>query len=212
MDKKKILRFGKVLLYVVGVGVVLFFMTTIPTIQDWVTKPLFISEQPMKSNVIIVLGGGVEKNGAIGPIVADRIHEGVLLANEGWAHTILLSGGVAHLKKEYVESVQMKEYLRAHEQTNASIVLEEHSTSTRQNAEFTKTVMEQRGWKHALVVTSAFHSKRACDVFHTLHMSVICVAATKSYRFRTYWDQVLLTKGIFREYGATIYYKVLGYI
>lgn len=210
---RRLLYHWKRIVLLTAFGVIaLIFVITIPAVQDVVTQPLIMNEPLEKADLILVLGGGVERDGSISPIVADRIAEGVHLASEGWGNTLVFSGGPAHNNERFVESVQMAAYLRDHWTIAANVITEERSISTRTNAEYTRLLMAEQGWNTAIVVTSAFHTRRACNVFRKLTIDVICRAAQPSYTFRSLWDQLRLTKGIIREYGATLYYKLAGYI
>lgn len=206
--RNRVRRWSRILGIILVVGAALYGICTIPFVQSLLVKPLTVSEQPTYSDVVIVLGGGLKKDGSVGPIVQQRIQKGVELARAPFAPALLMSGGPVK-GKQFVESVQMAAYAQTLGVV-PPVVLEEHSTSTRENALESRIIMEDRPWQTALLVTSEFHSRRACNVFRELSIAVTCVAAPE--RVFNVWERLKLTKGIIREYGATIYYKLLGYI
>lgn len=188
--------------------VVLFIVSTVPAIQALLVKPLIISQEPVYADAIIVLGGGLKKDGTVGSIVQQRVEKGVELSKIPRGTVVLFSGGPIKNKK-YIESVQMQLYAKQVGLTIPSLT-EERSTSTRENALESRLLMSSHHLKTANIITSEFHSKRACAVFRKLSMVVTCIAAPE--KVTTLLEQLKLTKSIWREYGATVYYKLLGYI
>lgn len=208
LQRHRIRKWSKYLGIILFCAVVLYGICTTPAVQALLVKPLAISEKPKYSDVVIVLGGGLRKDGSVGPIVEQRIQKGVELATVPFAPVVLMSGGPVK-SKNFIESVQMAAYAKTLGVV-PPVVTEERSTSTRENALQSKIVVEEHNWTTALLVTSEFHSKRACAVFRKLSFAVTCVAAPEEVS--NVRERLKLTKAIFREYGATIYYKLLGYI
>lgn len=208
--RHRICRWSRALGIILIVGVVFYGVCTIPAVQSLLVKPLTISEQPQSSDVVIVLGGGLKKDGSVGPIVQQRIQKGVELAKVPFAPAILMSGGPVKGKK-FIESEEMLTFTEKSEKLlGIALFWEPFSTSTHENAVYSKYKMAEQHWNTALLVTSEFHSKRACAVFRKLSFSVTCIAAPE--KVSSSWERLKLTKSIWREYGATIYYKLLGYI
>lgn len=195
----------------VALGLVVFF-ATVPQVTQVLMAPLQHREQPQQADVIIVLGGGLKKDGSVGKIVANRIREGLALEHALYSQTIFFSGGPVK-SKLYTESVQMLDYATNVEQEKGVFFAETQSTSTRGNAEFSKIMMQEHNWNTALLVTSQYHELRACRTFRKLQINVICVPANASLGPKlTYWEQFGLLKGVIREYGATVYYWMRGYL
>ena len=53
------------------------------------------------------------------------------------------------------------------------MLTEEVSRNTRENAQFTKRVLDERGFKKVLVVTSALHMPRAMKIFQSICPKVV---------------------------------------
>lgn len=194
----------------VAAGLVVVFFTA-GNIAQVLMFPIRYAEPAKNADVIIVLGGGLKKDGSIGPIVANRIRAGIALKHAGYANIIELSGGPVKSKK-FTESIQMAAFAQRFGY-NGTFVEEKQSTSTRGNAEFSKMLMAERGWTTALLVTSPYHERRACETFRALKMNVTCTPADPALGpALNIWERVLLLKGVIREYGATIYYWMKGYL
>jgi uncharacterized SAM-binding protein YcdF (DUF218 family) len=52
------------------------------------------------------------------------------------------------------------------------LVVEPKAMNTRQNALFTREIVEQRGYRSLLLITSAFHMLRARECFHAVGLEV----------------------------------------
>jgi len=113
----------------------------------------------------------------------------------------------------YSESEIMAPYAQLLGVAENDLFEENRAESTYDNAIFSRDIMEKQGWKTALLVTSDFHTKRACRVFEKLNYNITCIAAYKHAGFTGYaYRNLLDLRSIIREYLATIYYFVRGYI
>ena len=208
VERTRMLRRRGALL--VTVGLVILFLTA-GNIAQVLMFPIRYSETPKKADVIIVLGGGLKKDGSVGPVVANRIRGGIALEHAGYANALLFSGGPVKSKK-FIESVQMAAYAQSSEY-DGTFVEEKQSTNTRSNAELTKILMTEHGWNTALLVTSPYHERRACETFRAVNVNVTCTPANSSLGpALNIWERILLLKGVIREYGATILYWMKGYL
>ncbi len=194
----------------VAAGLILFFLTA-GNIADLLTFPIRYAEPPKTADVIIVLGGGLKKDGTVGPVVANRIRSGIALERAGYADRVLMSGGPVKSKK-FIESVEMASYAQ-YSGYDGTVLTEKESTSTRGNAEFSKILMAEHGWNTALLITSPYHERRACRTFRALEMNVTCTPANPALGpSLNLWERVLLLKGVIREYGASVLYWMKGYL
>ena len=111
---------------------------------------LFIetSPKPKPASVLIVLGG---ESG-------ERTDRALELMRAGAAPKILVSGAG--------EEAQAKNKLRAAKISEARLILESKSTSTRENALFTVALLREQKITNAILVTSWYHSRRALACFH----------------------------------------------
>jgi len=174
-------------------------------IRDGLGWPLIVNESPVKSDVIIVLGSGTRKTGDhLGPQAKQRVLEGLILERQGWVPRIIMSGGRDN-NTHLVEAEQMTNFARA-QGFSGEIVQENESTDTWQNAKFSTTIMQDHQWPTALVVTSPYHTWRACRVFHKQQATAHCVPAPFSlYPSQGFVEYLRDTRAVVREYGAIVY-------
>jgi uncharacterized SAM-binding protein YcdF (DUF218 family) len=120
-----------------------------------------------------------------------------------------VAGGMVK-KTGYTEADKLMEYALAKGMPANDVIKESRSLSTYQNALFSQDIMKQKGWQTALVTTSDYHTQRACQTFRKLKMNVKCVAASVSQDRPS--DKLDYFRAILREYAATVYYWLKGYI
>ncbi|MFA6908743.1 MAG: YdcF family protein [Patescibacteria group bacterium] len=181
-------------------------------LNDALTAPLINSETGVPADVIIVLGGGLEKDGSVGEGVYERIDQGVALLDQSLAPYILMSGGPVQ-NTSWNESEQMSQYAQSLGVPPQNIMRESESTSTEENARYSQEILSQRGWSTVLLVTSPFHTRRACRVFRQKNINITCIAAdTTNYPRTSVIERLKMFRTLLREYGATVYYEMKGYI
>ena len=132
-----------------------------------------------KAEAIVVLGGATsgathgnrlaDMNGQ-----ADRLLHAQALYRAGKAPMIVVSGGSRSW--EAPEAVLMAEILQQMGVPETSILQERVSRNTRENAQYTRDLLEKNGVKKVLLVTSAFHMRRAETMFRLAGVSVIPAA------------------------------------
>jgi uncharacterized SAM-binding protein YcdF (DUF218 family) len=97
---------------------------------------------------------------------ADRLTDSILLLNGGKAKKIIFTGGSGILFfKGESEASQGGKFLRSFGVPESKIILEDQSRNTHENAVFTQSILQKEGYKSIILVTSAFHMKRALREF-----------------------------------------------
>lgn len=124
---------------------------------------------------IIVLAGGVNKDGSLPEIPKKRVEKGVELFKNNAASKIIMSGKYGFWLDYFKdiparsEAEAMKEYAVSLGVSEESIILEDTSKDTVGNAYFTKVnILEKNNWKKVIVVTSEFHLERTKFIFDTV--------------------------------------------
>jgi uncharacterized SAM-binding protein YcdF (DUF218 family) len=125
---------------------------------DKAGRYLFKKDELKPADVIVVLAGE-EK---------ERIQYGVRLFKEGWSRKdrIVMSGGPAVGDRS--SAALMKEYAAHLGVPAGDILTEERSRSTEENALYTKTLLDRKGYTSIILVTSPYHSKRASVIFRAI--------------------------------------------
>ena len=68
------------------------------------------------------------------------------------------------------------------------VVAEAKSLNTQQNAEFTAGLLRQYGWQRPVLVTSAFHMRRAVEEFKRVGVTVTPYPVGYSVLRSNYWN------------------------
>ena len=152
----------------------------------WLEKPYppMLMDQVPQADVIVVLGGsmGPPKGICVYPELfggADRVWHAARLYHAGKAPMIIPSGGA--------EVCTSAVFLKDLGVPSSAILIENRAKNTIENGICTKELMQQRGFKRALLVTSAYHMRRAEMIFKTLGVHVVPVATDHE---ATYGSQV----------------------
>ena len=184
-------------------------------VSPWPTKALAsittVDEVPQAADVVIVLGAGTRRGPvSLPPQAMDRLRKAKTLWDADLAPTIIVAGGFSR-KTDRVESKYMKPFLASLGVPTESIVEENQSLDTYQNAVNSLVLMKKNGWDSAVVVTSQYHTYRSCKIFRKLQIDVTCVAAPLDDH-GSIRERLLNLRSVFREYGAILYYQLKGYI
>jgi uncharacterized SAM-binding protein YcdF (DUF218 family) len=125
------------------------------------TKPSG-SEPCQAADAIVAVSGGD---------TAARTREAIKLYQNGWAPKLIFSGAAQDKSGPSNAAVMKKE---AHEAgvPDADIITEEYSETTKQNAEKTQSIFETNKITSVILVTSAYHQRRAGLEFATRSQGV----------------------------------------
>lgn len=133
----------------------------------------------INSDVAIVLGAGINKNGKRNPCLLSRVNMGTKLYKSERVKKIIVSGG--NDKEDGVnEAEEMKKMLLAQGVSKENILLEPTSASTYENLKNSKVVMKTNKLKSAIIVTEPFHIGRAKLIAKTLNLNTQFAASENS--------------------------------
>lgn len=129
------------------------------------------------SDVIVVLGGGatldtpdMNGKGQLSGFAANRLLTAVRLYKE--THLpIVFTGGQVFPDSGNEAEIAKRQLISLGVPKN-QIFLDNKSINTQENGEFTKIILEQHGWKKAVLVTSAFHMERSVRIFEENHIDI----------------------------------------
>ncbi len=142
--------------------------------------PAFSDEELPQAGAIVVLGGGINGESRFGlggdfNQAADRLWRGATLYRAQKAPWVVLSGGTT-LSESLPESVMMAQKWGSLGLPAAPLIQEPDSRTTRENAQYTRALLQGRGIEHILLVTSASHMRRAAAAFTSQGFIVTAVA------------------------------------
>ena len=124
-----------------------------------------------KSDVCVVLGGMSVYHEPTGRVrftqSADRILQAIDLYKKGIVSKIVITGGTARLiRKNRPESIHLKQFLVTIGIPAEKVLIDSLSRNTHENSVNSMELIKANGWNRSVVlVTSAFHMKRAAGCF-----------------------------------------------
>jgi uncharacterized SAM-binding protein YcdF (DUF218 family) len=129
-----------------------------------------------EADAIVVLGGAISGDTHLGTSPnlnqhADRLLHAAALYKAGKAPFLLLSGGAEPDARP--EAQLMKEVLEVMGVPGRAMVLERNSRNTHENALYSALLLNNKGAQQILLVTSAFHMRRARSLFEAQGFTVI---------------------------------------
>lgn len=140
------------LLFIVIISV--FYTVRYPeTLIKSMCRYLTVKDDKMVADVIVILGGWE---------FDARLEHGIGLYKEGYGKKIILSGAggsEAYRKKQLLSEGVNEE----------DILMEVNSTSTYENALFTKEIIEREGYRSIILVTTPDQSRRARFIFRKVY-------------------------------------------
>lgn len=155
---------------------ILFFFSSFP-ISQFLIKTLEDKYPPIpiqdleNSDVIVVLGGSINiltrfpERIELGSS-ADRMTESLELFNNKKAPYLLFTGGSGVLFQQNLrEATFAKKFFLNFGVPEDSLLLEDESKNTYENAIFTRKILSSRSMNKIILVTSAFHMERSFRIF-----------------------------------------------
>ncbi|MEW9698290.1 YdcF family protein [Paenibacillus sp. SI8] len=167
----------------VGLAALLLCASSMPILGNTLLQSVeqrYTPPNQLAGDVLVMLTGGATQDisdpltggeGYLSPYTAAR----VLTTAELYRQTklpIVLSGGQV-FSDTGNESQIAKRHLLALGIPDTAILLDDTSLNTEENAIHTNAILKQHNWKHPILITSAFHMKRAVKQFNNLNVDVL---------------------------------------
>lgn len=144
---------------------------------------VYLSPQDSLVNVdaiVVVSGGDTDA----------RISEGVKLYLQKWAPIIIFSGAAA--EGDVSNALAMKRIAVESGVPTENILIEEDSKTTSENADFTTKILQEKGYKSIILVTSPYHQRRAYNQFRAaLGEEFVIInhsAKDETWRKKGWWE------------------------
>jgi uncharacterized SAM-binding protein YcdF (DUF218 family) len=222
--KKPVLR--KKLL-ILSLGLLLFFTNPFiinQLLKNW--EPQSNIDNKKIYDTGIILSGFMSRDKENGSLsfgeAADRLTEGLILYRTGKIKTIIISGGSGSLNDDTRESILAKAFLTENcGVPDSAVLIDPVSRNTYENAVESKKVMNAEGLKSAIIITSAWHMRRAEACFRKVGLNVAIHPTDGMYGIQgtSVFDIIIPgTRNIIRwenymhEITGIIMYKIQGYI
>lgn len=197
--------------------------------RAWEMKAVSYEEIVEPYDVGIVLGGMITYDSQFDRINVvrsfDRIVQTMELYKKGKIKKIFISGGSGSLlETEFYEAQMLKDYLVRMGIPETDILQESESRNTRENAVYTQETLDSlpnSKTNKYLLITSAFHMKRALACYEKVGMKVDPFVADRYVGERKYVFDHLLIPNVeafanftlfVREFTGFYMYKLVGFI
>lgn len=165
--RKNIIRF-----IAVFCGVFIYILSIEPT-SDFLISKLenqYRIPQRLEGDVIVILGGGVYNSGTFKEDTVNRAIAGYYVFKKTNL-PIILSGGSVEGKLS--DSEAMYQFFRDLGIPENKLIEEKNSRDTGENASFTVKICKEKGYGSIILVTSAYHMKRAVKHFSDKGVKVL---------------------------------------
>lgn len=135
-------------------------------------------DEKAPADVAIVLGAAIS-DGEVSPVYRERINHAITLYEEGTVDFIILTGGFG--EGSYKSDSQVaKEYALSQGIPEEKILIEEKSTITEENLEFSKEIMVEKNLGTAIIVSDPLHMKRAMLMAKDYNITALSSPTTTS--------------------------------
>jgi len=195
----------------------------------WETETIQANEMQVGDyDIAVLLGGYGNAHGIpahdrfVFGASANRFTQTLELYRTGKIKRILLTGGKSDIQQQNrSEGVAARELLLRLGVPDSVIILESNARNTRENALFSKQILDSLNYENCLLVTSAFHMKRAKACFDKVGISYTPYAVdyksknpkyTVSYFLKPsvtpleYWGMLI------KEWVGLVAYRFAGYV
>jgi len=152
---------------------------------------LIVNGEPKPADVIIILGGGP----------GEVVDVGVRLYQSGYANKIILTGGSTSC--ETTEAQLMQRQALSSGVPKDDILLEEQARSTYENAKYSFEIMRSKKFRSAILVTSAYHTRRASMIFNRLFEGIeltVCSVPNNLRNTNKWWQDSRRAEAVVYEY------------
>ena len=188
-----------------------------------IAHPAITTADCPQADAIVVLGGAVRGRSATGAIewrdAVDRFDRGVELIKAGKAPVLLFSAAPLQEMPGVTEGELLREEAFKQGLTAQQVLVTAATVvNTAGEARAVKEEMARRGWRRVIVTTSAYHMKRAMELFRHEGVDAIAFPANVQAQKRVALsvmdfvpqaDALLKTERALREWEGIAYYRVV---
>ena len=153
-----------------------FALTTITLLQTTYTLHIFLQYNSLKpADAVLVFAGDF-----------NRIQSGYNLVNEGYADSLIVSPLTPEILEEYNKRFNLRR--------TVTIILEDHATSTFENALYTDKFVEANKFRNVILVTSDYHMPRSYFIMRLLTSHGVQIQRYSVYEInesRSGWQRLI---------------------
>jgi uncharacterized SAM-binding protein YcdF (DUF218 family) len=172
---------------------------------------------PAHADAVMVLSAGSNDDGTISSASMDQLVNGLELVNRGIAPYLVVSREAYIIRNELVTSQRDQEAIVSLIPNGLSkLVVAGVTHSTHDEALRARALVDARGWKSIILVTSPAHTRRACATFEKAGVKVIChPSSTRAIAIGKIFaptDRLKAFQLWLYETAGTIRYRQLGWM
>lgn len=160
-------------------------------------------DEDCPAEAAIVLGAGVFGERP-SPVLRERINHAIALYREGRVKTIIFTGGQSS-PEAMSEAAVSRTYALERGVPDSAILLEESSTTTRENLRNTQQIAAANGLDSFLIVSTPYHMRRAMSIADKLGLDA-CSSPTRTTQWLNGFTQF---HAFAREVVAYLIYLVV---
>lgn len=206
LEKKR-----KFIRYLAFFSALLVYLNSIEPVKDLLLHPLEKSynvSATLNADAIVILGGGVYSWASFSEDSSNRLFTGYMVYRKTKL-PVIVSGGT--IDGKISESRAMAAMLKEFGVENSKIIEENKSRDTAQNALYVAEICKEKSFKKVILVTSAYHMKRAVKRFRQTGLEVLPYPADfkqsnhyNIYSFLPKFSNFALSSKAIREYIALV--------
>jgi len=149
---------------------VLWLLVAFTPLAGWLAHDLVRRDPPAPADVVFVTASSIHANGELTSIAMSRLLHGLELVAEHQAPALVLSD----LKGPYPSYTGAAKPLLERFGIVTELLTAGPNENTRDEALSLARICRERGWQRVIVVTSPYHSRRACGAVEHEGLSVVC--------------------------------------
>lgn len=170
---------------------------------------------PLTLDAVVVLSGGVSRDGLLSPDATDRLFSGLRLA-KATRTPALVTTRVRNPANPEISSDADQKRLVELVGPRSQLFIVSDVFSTRDEALRVRDLAAQQQWARVAVVTSPAHSRRACGTFEKAGLRVTCVPSeSRDVAFKTLAtadDRLKAFRLWIYEMAGTVNYRLKGWL
>jgi len=149
---------------------ILWLLVAFTPLTRWLAEGLERRDPPSAADAVFVHASSIYPTGELSSTAMSRILHGVELVAEHQAPVLVLSD----LKTPYPSYASAAKAMLENLGITAELQSVGGNANTRDEALSLARLCHERGWKRVLVVTSPYHTRRACAAVEHEGLSVVC--------------------------------------
>lgn len=201
------------------IAILLVVLTSVVAYTTVVVKPaqrlVRADSLPSTADAVVALSGGMTADGHLTQQGADRTLKAVELVANGVAPVLLFTREEKKTGDSVVTSAEDQRRIASLGRA-ARLMTTRRVRSTRDEAVAVRSVARHRDWKRIVLVTSPFHSRRACATFEKAGLTVSCIPSeSRDVAIRTLrnpHDRIVAFSLLMYETAGTLRYRQAGWL